>query len=63
MKRVLMFCVLVGACSADVVVSPDVDASPPCDATCSECYGLPNGWSCNVPQQGACLDGICVPGE
>jgi hypothetical protein len=34
-----------------------------CDAGSCECATLPNGWSCDYPEQGVCLDGICVPGE
>lgn len=33
------------------------------ESICDECDGLPNGWSCDYPKQGACLDGVCVPGE
>lgn len=61
-RRMWMALVLawLGGCGAKVVVDA-VDAGP--DSAHDECADLPNGWSCDEPMQGACLDGVCVPGE
>ena len=43
---------------AEIVCDGDDDTATEC-----VCSALPNGWSCNDPFRGACLEGRCVYGE